>query len=156
MKKIIIFSLVFSLFLNKTQAQVNYLPLTPFVDDEDVSMTNSQRSILKNKLSQVVLQNGLSTGPTNYRFIITSKIIVIDKNVTQTVPSLISVNIDLPICIGDGFEGVKFAQTNLSLKGIGNTEEKAMIDALKGFNVKDQSIISFINSSKKKYFRLLH
>jgi predicted O-linked N-acetylglucosamine transferase (SPINDLY family) len=147
---IFFYVLLVSCWVTVINAQETNFPIKPYVDDEDLSMSQSSKSILKNKLSQIVMQNGFSTGTKNERFIITGKVIIVDKSTTSTAPALYSLNIDLPLCIGDGFEGIKFAQTNLSLKGIGASEEKAIIDALKDINLKDGSLTKFIEISKRK------
>ena len=148
--RIFIFLFFFTSWVTVICAQETNFPITPYVDDEDLTLSQSSKSILKSKLSQIVMQNGFSAGTQNERFIITGKVIIVDKGITSTAPALYSLNIDLPLCIGDGFEGIKFAQTNLSLKGIGASEEKAIIDALKDINLKDGSLVKFIEMSKKK------
>lgn len=147
--KTMLVMLLLSVSTIKLNAQVSYIPIAPIVDDEDTSMGQSAKSYLKSKLSQIVLQNGLSAGSTNCRFVISAKPIVVDKNITATAPALFSLNIDLPICIGDGFEGLRFAHMNLTLKGVGSTEEKAIIDAIKGINVKNTACNQFIVTAKK-------
>lgn len=152
MKTLKIFVLLLCLFAAETAviAQENNFPITPYVDEEDATLSQSSKSILKSKLSQMVMQNGLSAGVKNERFIITAKVIILDKRMTSSAPALYSLNIDLVICIGDGFEGMKFAQTNLNLKGIGASEERAIIDALKDINLKDGSLVKFVESAKNK------
>jgi hypothetical protein len=148
--RIFIYLLFFTSCVTAICAQETNFPITPYVDNEDVTLSQSSKSILISKLSQIVMQNGLSAGTQNERFIITGKVIIVDKGITSTAPALYSLSIDLPLCIGDGFEGIKFAQTNLSLKGVGASEEKAIIDALKDINLKDGSLAKFIELSKKK------
>jgi hypothetical protein len=152
MKTIKILLCLFYFFAAETSivAQENNFPITPYVDEEDATLSRSSKSILKSKLSQMVMQNGFSAGVKNERFVITAKVIVVDKRITSSAPALYSLNIDLLICIGDGFEGMKFAQSNLSLKGIGASEEKAIIDALKDINLKDGSLVKFVESAKSK------
>lgn len=148
--KIFVFILCFFAVETCIFAQENNFPITPYVDEEDATLSQSSKSILKSRLSQIVMQNGFSAGVKNERFVITAKVIVVDKRLTSSVPALYSLNIDLLICIGDGFEGMKFAQTNLDLKGIGASEERAIIDALKDINLKDGSLVKFVESAKNK------
>ncbi len=77
--KTMLVMLLLSVSTIKLNAQVSYIPIAPIVDDEDTSMGQSAKSYLKSKLSQIVLQNGLSAGSTNCRFVISAKPIVVDN-----------------------------------------------------------------------------
>jgi hypothetical protein len=126
------------------------ISLAAFVPQQIDQMPEAARSSLANKLSQIVVQNGLGGNADNERFIITANINVISKELTATAPPLQAYVLDVTLYIGDGIDGTKFASVSTQLKGIGESDTKAYISALKSLKTTDPKYQSFIETGKTK------
>lgn len=89
------------------------------------------RSLLENKLSMIVSQNGMSDDQLNPRFIIYPKISVLATERTTTPPVLTLVELQVSFFIADYVDNKKFASTSFTVKGGGQSEERAYLDAVK-------------------------
>jgi hypothetical protein len=126
------------------------ITLATFVPPQIAQMPEAARSSLANKLSQIVTQNGLGGKASNERFIITANINVISKDLTATAPPMQAYVLDITLYIGDGIDGTKFASVSTQVKGVGESETKAYISALKNLKTNDPTYQSFIETGKSK------
>lgn len=126
------------------------ITLAAFVPQQIDNMPVAARSMLANKLSQIVTQNGLGGKASNERFIITANINVLTKDLTPTAPPMQAFTLDITLYIGDGIEGTKFASVSATVKGVGENETKAYISALKNLKTNDPNYQSFIETGKTK------
>ncbi len=126
------------------------LALNAYVPPQIESMPPIARENLKNKLTQIVMQNGMSGSAINPRFIITANINIQSKELTATSPPMTALALDVSLYIGDGIDGTKFASTTVSVKGVGTNEAKAYIEALKNIKPADPAIQAFVQSGKTK------
>lgn len=126
------------------------ITLASFVPNQIEQMPEAARSSLANKLNQIVTQNGLGGKSSNERFIITANINIISKELTATAPPLQAYVLDVTLYIGDGISGTKFASVSTEVKGIGESETKAYISALKNLKTTDPKYQSFIEKGKTK------
>jgi hypothetical protein len=126
------------------------ITLATFVPQQIDQMPEAARSSLANKLSQIVTQNGLGGKASNERFIITANINIISKDLTATAPPMQAYVLEVTLYIGDGIDGTKFASVSVQVKGIGESETKAYISALKNLKTNDPQYQLFIETGKTK------
>jgi hypothetical protein len=124
--------------------------LNAFVPDQIDGLTDAARGNLENKLSQIVTRRGMGGSSINPRFIITSNVVVLTKDITPTAPPMHAYTLEVTLYIGDGVEGTKFSSTSVTLKGVGETETKAYIAALRNLKVDDPKYQDFIENGKNK------
>lgn len=131
------------------KSDISRIALTPYIDPQVEKITQTATSILSNKLNQVVNANGLS-GVGYSRFIITANVNVISKDIIASAPPSFAYTLDVTLYIGDGLEGNKFSSHTLTLKGVGQNENKAMIEAFKAIKANDAGIQAFVTNGKKQ------
>lgn len=131
------------------KSDIGRISLTSYIAPQVEQLTAGATSILTNKLNQVVNANGLG-GNGFSRFIITANVNVLSKDVVATAPPSIAYTLDVTLYIGDGLDGNKFASHTLTLKGVGQNENKAMIEAFKGIRPNDPGLQSFVTTGKNK------
>jgi hypothetical protein len=112
-------------------------------------LPSAAKNLLKNKLNKIVTMNGLG-GTQNSRFIITPNISVLFQEVLPGPPRKVVLTLEVNFFIGDGFEGILFASESMTLKGVGNSDTKAYISALKQIKSKNPIFKDFINNGKVK------
>ena len=86
----------------------------------------------------------------NQRFIITSNVQILSKDLTPTSPPMHAYNLEVTFYIGDGVEGTLFASISLETKGVGQSETKASRAALKNIKSTDTRFKSFTEEGKTK------
>ncbi len=142
-----------NLFAQNTAGKSNdkaRITLASFVPQQIDQMPEAARSSLANKLSQIATQNGLGGKASNERFIITANINVISKELNPTAPPMQAFVLDITLYIGDGISGTKFSSISTQVKGVGESETKAYISALKNLKTTDPKYQSFIETGKTK------
>ncbi|MDE6271392.1 MAG: hypothetical protein K2M31_00090 [Muribaculaceae bacterium] len=128
--------------------------LTPYVVHDASTPTADQ--ILLDKLNRIVTKYGVgSQNGLQSPFIITGHAIELNKEVTATAPPHTAVELSLTLYIGNGEEGTKFSTCNMTLKGVGNTLDKAYAAAFRKINVNDPELENAIDIGRdriKKYY----
>lgn len=157
MKKIL-FIICFALCSNYVIAQNTYgssddearIVLNTYIPDQVEGISSVTRNALANKLSQIASQNGMGGSSYNPRFIITANIVAATKNITPTVPPMHAYNLEVNLYIGDGIDGILFASHSVSVRGVGDNETKAYLDAIKNIKSRDPQYQRFIDDAKRK------
>jgi hypothetical protein len=115
---------------------------------ENISATIEQN--LFNRLQRVATLEGIGASSQSSRFLMVTDLDVITKDVTPTAPPMVSMQIDLSLTIMDFETSNTFSSVVVPLKGVGRTETKAMMQALKGLSSDNQDIRSFLAVGKRK------
>lgn len=124
--------------------------LGAYVPEQIENVPASAKKMLINKLGQLVTANGISDNQYNSRFIITPNIVVATKEIMPTAPVKVVLILDITLYIGDGIAGTLYASESFNVKGVGTTETKAYIQALKQLKPKNEAMQSFISKGKEK------
>tara|TARA_B110001452_G_scaffold230061_1_gene206232 strand:+ start:2611 stop:3828 length:1218 start_codon:yes stop_codon:yes gene_type:complete len=117
---------------------------------ENLNIGNSSKRILDNKLNRIITRHGIGSSDPSQRFIIFPSISVITKDITQTQPQMVAMNLEISLTIGDGITGDRYSSCNFILKGAGTNEEKAYISALKRISENSEEISLMFEESKVK------
>ncbi len=153
MKKILFLALVMSGFNTKAQSKTedaSRIVLTAVVPEQIEGLTPPAQANLKTKLNQIITKNGMGGTAVNPRFIITANVVVLTKDITATAPPMQSYTLGVTLYIGDGIEGTLFSSTSVNLKGVGETETKAYMAALKNLKTDDPKYQAFLETGKTK------
>lgn len=117
---------------------------------DNINLPTEAKSLLLTKLNQIASNNGMGGSQANPRFIITANVNVGSKDIIAGPPQLIAQNIDITFFVGDAITNTIYANTTLSLKGVGTNENKAFIEAIKTINPKNKELLSFLEEGKTK------
>lgn len=146
--------LAFIFSLTKVNAQkdlddADRVRIVPFISNQVEFISPIVKNNLQSKLAQIVSRNGYS-GYSGFatRFVITPNISVLTKDVIAGAPTKIALTLDLALFIGDGIDGIKYASTNLTLKGVGTNETKAYISAIKQIKPNNKYVKMLLQEGK--------
>ncbi len=126
------------------------LVLNTYVPEQIEGISQIARNALENKLSQIASQNGMGGGVYNPRFIITANIVVLTKDITPTVPPMHAYTLDVNLYVGDGIDGILFANHTVTVKGVGNNETRAYLNAINNIQSRNPQYQYFIENAKRK------
>ena len=108
--------------------------LTAVVLDDNIPAGAHKQ--LVNKMTQIAAKSGCAA-TSNSRFIITCSADILTKDITPTAPPQHAYTVALNFYVGDGVEGRLFSSYTVECKGVGQTPDKAYINALKNVRVND-------------------
>lgn len=123
--------------------------LTSHLDAAKSHVPQNAARILKSKLDRIATANGMG-GSTMQRFIITANVNVLTQDITPTAPPMHAYTLEITFYIGDGIDGTLFSNTSVTVKGVGETQDKAFIAALKNINVKDPAFAALTSTGKTR------
>ena len=158
MKKKLILSVVLGLCFSAAFAQNNLgkaddigrIVLNPCVVS-NATIPQYAEKALTNKLQQVAAKNGVGGNAIEPRFVITANLIELTKDITPTAPPMIALTLSPTIYIGDAVTGTLYSSCEIeSVKGVGNTETKAYLNAIKNISVNHPAVVRCINEGKEK------
>ena len=120
--------------------------IRPMVSNEELSDATSQyiESVLKNIISSN--DNWESTDWS--RIVLAIKLHPTRQDVTPTAPVKVSMDFDVFISIGDITSNHTFKTTKLSLNGIGSSEDRAYVAAIKTIKADNPTITSLLNETR--------
>lgn len=133
----------------KKLSDTERITIIPYVSNQIEFISPIVKNNLQSKLAQIVTRNGYG-GSLGFesRFIITPNISVLAKNIIPGAPTKVTLTIDVALFVGDGISGIKYASTNLTLKGVGNSENKAYISALKNIRANNSNVKQLLAEAK--------
>lgn len=131
-------------------SDVGRISIVAWVPEQIEGMPAAARANLSNKLSQIITKNGFGGTALDNRFILTANITVLTKDVTPTAPPMQAYTLEVTLYIGDGIDGTLFSTTSTTLKGVGETEQKAYMAALKNLKTTDPKYTDFIEKGKTR------
>ena len=157
MKRIVFFSLFIIGFFNvNAQNDVGKaddaarIPISALVPSDIGDITPTAQAALKTRLERIVTNAGLGGSSYDNRFVLTAKIVELDKEVSSTTPVIYVYNLEVTLIIGDAIEGTIFSTEVVEAKGSGNSETKAYLAAIKKIKDKDPKYTQFIDKAKVK------
>lgn len=126
------------------------ISLSPILGENMDDFPEPAKQLLLTKLLQIATQNGLGGGNTQPRFIITSKVNVISKDIVPGPPALVVQNLEVSFFIADYIDQKVYSSVVINLKGVGTNETKAFIEAIKNIKPQSQDLKNFVEIGKLK------
>jgi hypothetical protein len=124
------------------------IAITPKVSDQEIPQ--GAKEMLISKMKQVCSLNGLAGESENPFFVMDASISIISKELTPTAPPQHALNLQINFTIADNLTGNVYSQTSVEVKGVGQNETKAYIQAIKNIDAKKGQYKAFVEQGKTK------
>lgn len=124
------------------------IALTPYVCYDIESIPRTASSALERKLTSMATANGFA-GMSD-RFLLTAIPEVMNVSMTPTAPAQFVVDLEVEVYVVNNPEEVIVGQTVYSLKGVGASEQKAVISAVNRINVRSAETRRFLDNARTK------
>lgn len=108
------------------------------------------RQSLESKLQSLVASQGVGDNRTAERFLLTAKVDILNKDITQTAPPKVSMKMELTLIIGDVVEDKIYGTHTMTVAGIGTNETKAYIQAFLRVKPNTPALQQFLATTKQK------
>lgn len=150
MKRFISILIVLLIFLKGMSAQECDTPITVAMPEHIEGLNEMQKNYLCSKMEQLVVSQGVSADFSYTQFVLTADVAGVQKEIVPTVPTSVTCQYDVIIKLVDRAGMKTMAVRTMNVRGAGNTEAKAMQNALKLINPQNKNLVDFIKGAKSK------
>lgn len=123
--------------------------MTPYVDATVKGLNANSMDLVENRLRSIISANNMISG-YNTRFILATKINLLEREFTSTAPARLIQHLSVTLAIGDGITGACFGSTSFEVKGIGETEEQAMLSAVRNIPKSNKEIRELVGTARER------
>lgn len=131
---------------------IGLICLNPYIPETE-ALGQRATSMLTSKLQQIATANGMSGAGFDNRFIITAHVQKLKSSQTQTFPLKNAVQISVGIYVGDGLDGTLYSSYNCEVKGIGDSEDQAISNAVRKVNPNQEELQKAISKGKEQILK---
>lgn len=118
---------------------------------EYVTIPNAAKQLLESKMQQMLTVNGvIDNSRYNKRFVITSKVNVLSKDIVAGMPQKVSQRLEITFLIGDVIENKVYNSVSFNAVGIDLNEQKSFIKAVNMIKPNSPVLQGFIAESKTR------
>lgn len=132
------------------KAQNEYMPISVVVEPLVEPFPETAQVQVANQLTQLLTKNGIASVSDNCQFVLTVFMVPQDKDVIAGPPMQIVETMDANLYIADVVNQTVFATTTQTLKGVGRSETRAYMEALKRLNTNSKAMKEFVEEGKRK------
>ena len=123
------------------------IAITPFIG-EDVDISGQARNLLLARMSNIINLNGLAAQETASYFAMVPQISVVSEDITSTAPPMHAVTLFISFTIIDNYSGAVFGETNLEVRGVDQSRERAFTHEIRSLNPRAGQFRVFIERAK--------
>lgn len=139
-----------SMQAQKQAAPESTLALRVLVEEPIEPAPPASKELIETKLTTLLTQNGIASMDYLGQFFITARALPLTKDVMAGPPTKISETMEINFYIADAYNQVVFASTSATIKGLGETESKCYMNALKQIKLNTPKMKQFVEEGKKK------
>lgn len=130
--------------------ETQYLPISVYAADDSESFPQGAKAMVENKLTQLLTRNGIAGLDYMGQFILTVTTTPLDKDVIPGPPAKIAEKMEMNLYIVDAYAKTIFSSTSLTVKGLGETENKCYLNAISHMPLQSPQMTKFIEEGKAK------
>ena len=116
----------------------------------DNRISQDMKVLLLSKMKQICANHGLVEDDNNTSFIMDASVDILSKEKTPTVPRMTALKLAVNMFIFDGVNNKIYSRVRIELIGIGRTEDKAYLAALKRIKPSQGVYKSMVYNGKKR------
>lgn len=138
--------------LAQSSKDIGLICLNPYIPGTE-GLGQIATSMLTNKLQQIATVNGMSGAGFDNRFIITAHVQKLQSSQTQTFPQKNAVQVNIGIYVGDGLDGTLYSNYTCETKGIGDSEDQAIANAVRKVNPRQEDLQRAVAKGKEQILK---
>lgn len=150
MKKI--FSIFVAALMSATMlaAETEFLPISVSANNNSETFPDGAKAMIENKLTQLLTRNGIAGLDYQGQFVLTVTTTPLDKDVIPGPPMKIAEKMEMNLYIVDAYAKTIFSSTSLTVRGLGETENKCYLNAISHMPLQSPQLAKFIDEGKQK------
>ena len=127
------------------------IAIVPYVTDQIEDLPEIAKNNLRSKMAQILTKQGIAgSAGFSSQFIMVPNVSVLSKDVVAGAPPKVALNLEVAFYIGDGINGVKYGSAAVMAKGVGQTETKAYVSALRNISSSNKELANLIETAKER------
>jgi len=127
------------------------IAIVPYVTDQIEDLPEIAKNNLRSKMAQILTKQGIAgSAGFSSQFIMVPNISVLSKDVVAGAPPKVALNLEVAFYIGDGINVVKYGSAAVMAKGVGSTETKAYVSALRNISSSNKDLAQLIDTAKER------
>ncbi len=134
----------------QSSAKGSSISLAVYVGDLVEPFPMAAKAQVENKLHQLITKNGISSADYANQFVITAVATPLTKDILAGPPTQIAEKMEISFYIADVYNKTIFASSSVTTRGVGTTEAKSYMDALRRINLNTPALQEFISKGKAK------
>lgn len=146
----ILLTVMFIPLMAQSAADASSMAMRVLVEEPIEPFPATAKTQLETKLNALLLKNGVVAMDYLGQFFITVRVIPTTKDVLPGPPMQISERMDFIFYIADYYSHIVYSTTSMSAIGVGTTEAKCYLDAIKKLNINSSTLADFISEGKTK------
>ncbi len=115
---------------------------------QDVEISGQAGNLLMTTMSNIINLNGLAARENGAFFSLMPQISVVSEQVTATAPPMHAVTLNISFTIVDKYSGAVFGETNLEVRGVDQSRERAFTHAISNVNPRAGQFKVFMERAK--------
>ena len=131
-------------------AETEFLPISVCATDATESFPKGAKAMIENKLTQMLTKNGIAGLDYLGQFVLTVTTTPLDKEVISGPPAKISEKMEMNLYIVDAYAKTIFSSTSITVRGLGETENKCYLNAISRMPLQTPQMTKFIEDGKQK------
>lgn len=131
-------------------AQTEYLPISVYIEPLQEPFPHNAQIQMANKLTQLLAKQGIASMSNNSQFLLTVFAVPQNKEVLGTAPTQYVEIMEMTFYIADALNEVVYATASQVVRGVGTTDTKAYMDAIKKINIGSKDMAEFVKTGKEK------
>ena len=140
-----------SLFAQQPQApKGNSVALKVLVEEMVEPFPAAAKTQVENKLNRLLTQSGIASMDYLGQFFITVRQVPLTKDILPGPPMQIATTMEFTFYIADYYNQIVFSTASVTAKGVGVTEPKCYMDAIKHINLNSKELQAFVKEGKAK------
>ncbi|MBR1809279.1 MAG: hypothetical protein IJ776_07825 [Paludibacteraceae bacterium] len=105
---------------------------------------------MENKLNRLLTQNGIASMDYLGQFFITAHAAPLTKDILPGPPTKIAETMEFTFYIADYYNQIIFSTASVNAKGVGETESKSYMNAIKNLNLNSPALKQFVAEGRAK------
>ena len=150
MKKIFSIFIAALMSVSMIAAETEYLPISVCAAGEAESFPQGAKAMIENKLTQLLTKNGIAGLDYLGQFVLTVTTTPLDKDIIPGPPQKISEKMEMNLYIVDAYARTIFSSTAITVRGIGETENKCYLNAISHMPLQTPQMAQFVAEGKQK------
>lgn len=150
MKKLYTLCLAALMSATMLAAETEFLPICVYAADNTETFPFGAKDLVESKLTQLLTRNGIAGMDYLGQFVLTVTATPLDKDVIPGPPAKIAEKMDLNLYIVDAYARTIFSATSMTVRGLGETENKCYMNAISRMPLQSEQVSKFIQEGKQK------
>ena len=130
--------------------ETEFLPISVCAADDSENFPEGARAMVENKLTQLLTRNGIAGIDYMGQFVLTVTTTPLDKDVIPGPPAKIAEKMEMNLYIVDLYAKTIFSSTSITVRGLGETENKCYLNAISRMPLQSPQMEKFIKDGKEK------